>query len=121
MSRQRMADYAFGSNPLQPHAATTRGPRSTASDGWHGLLSIVTSEKPTARSWSHMMLRASELHRCVGHHDRAGMRGQQFRRQVGGGAGIEQHVVVDPQQRVDRQRQPRRLQQRSGRSPDVRR
>ena len=31
-------------------AATTRGPGSTASDGWHGLLSIVTSEKPTAFS-----------------------------------------------------------------------
>jgi hypothetical protein len=36
------------------------------------------------------------------------MRGQQFRRQVGRGTGIEQHVVVDPQQRVDRKRQPRR-------------
>ena len=31
-------------------AATTRGPGSTVSDGWHGLLSIVTSEKPTALS-----------------------------------------------------------------------
>jgi hypothetical protein len=31
-------------------AATTRGPTSIASDASHGLLSIVTSENPTARS-----------------------------------------------------------------------
>ncbi|MEH2527351.1 hypothetical protein V1288_005260 [Bradyrhizobium sp. AZCC 2176] len=43
-----------------PHAATTRGPGSTASDGSHGLLSIVTSEKPTALSCSHIKLRASD-------------------------------------------------------------
>ena len=35
---------------LNAYAATTRGLRSTASEGWHGLRSIVTSEKPTARS-----------------------------------------------------------------------
>src|SRR5438094_1218687 len=28
-------------------AATTRGPTSTASEGWHGWLSIATSAKPT--------------------------------------------------------------------------
>ena len=41
-----------------PYAATTRG-ASTASDGCTGLLSIVTSLKPTALSCSHMRLRAS--------------------------------------------------------------
>ena len=30
--------------------------------------------------------------------------------EIGGSAGIEQHVVVDPQQRVDGKRKARRLQ-----------
>ena len=38
------------------------------------------------------------------------MRGQEFGRQVGGAAGVEQDVVINPQQRVDGERQPRRLQ-----------
>ena len=33
-----------------PQAATTRGPGSITPDDCTGLLSIVTSEKPTARS-----------------------------------------------------------------------
>ena len=41
------------------HAATTRGAGSTASDGRTGLLSIVTSLKPTAMSCSHIRVRAS--------------------------------------------------------------
>src|SRR5712691_13174555 len=45
---------------LSVYAATTRGPGSTSSARWHGLLSIVTSEKPTALSWSHISVRASD-------------------------------------------------------------
>ena len=41
------------------YAATTRGLGSTASDARHGWLSIVTSAKPTALSWSHISTRAS--------------------------------------------------------------
>ena len=37
-------------HPTNRYAATTRGPGSIASEAWHGLLSIVTSEKPTALS-----------------------------------------------------------------------
>ena len=95
------------------HAATTRGPGSTASDAWHGLLSIVTSAKPTALSWSHISVARLLRHRGFRHHDRLRLRRQQFGRQIGGRAGIQQHMVVNPQQRVDRERQPRRLQLRA--------
>ena len=44
--------YIWYSGQLpHPHAAT-RGPRSAASVGADGWLSIATSAKPTARSWS---------------------------------------------------------------------
>ena len=48
---------------------------------------------------------------------RARLRGQQFRRQVGGRAGIQQHVVVDPQQRVDRQASAAATAAARGRNP----
>ena len=50
-------------------------------------------------------------HRRIRHHDCAGLPRQQFRRQIGSGAGVQNHVIIDPQQCIDRKREPRRLQQ----------
>ena len=97
----------------RPQAATTCGAGSLAFDGRAGSLSISTSEKPTTRSWSHITLRASCAIEASGTTTARAFAGQEFRGQVGCRAGIEQHVLVDPQHRVDRKRQPRRLQQRT--------
>jgi hypothetical protein len=68
------------------------------------LRSIVTSMKPPAFGSSHIRI----THRGIRHHHGARLRRQQPRRQIGGGTGVQQHMIIDRQPCIDRERESRR-------------
>ena len=90
----------------------------------HERLTAAVSALASAEDWRSLLRLTSRVHRyspnnllliaaqrpdatCVYGYKKW----EEFGRQVGRRAGIEQHMVVHAQQRIERQRQPRRLQQ----------